>query len=443
VKKEKIIFITSFHGLLSRVLGSGLIDELLKKKNFKIVIFVYDFKKEYYKAKFKSKRIIIETVDPKTIPRFSKFFRSLSFMLLHTNSMNIKFHAMTELDKKLRRMIYYKFLSNLGRFSFIRFLFRSANYFLASIYFSKYFSEYNPDLVFSTDIGCPLDVQMLIEAKKRKVGTISMVRSWDNLTSKGIMQVFTDKLIVQNEIMMEEAKHYNSYPVKNIRISGLPHYDILLNTKRMSRDKYLEKLDMDKRFRYILFISTGDRYADVDYKILNIVQMAIKDNKLPRNLKVMVRLPPSDTVNMHELKLGENFYIDQPGRKFENKGMKDNEMTVEDCLGLADSIYHSELVISGPSTLLTDAPVFGKPVVAVGFDGEVRKSYYNSMASFCDYEHIQNLIRIKSVKVGKSKEEFINHIREYLNDPSIDERERKIMLSEQFYKLDGKSFIHV
>ena len=71
--------------------------------------------------------------------------------------------------------------------------------------YSKYFSLYQPRLVFATDVFNDNDVYLLAEALSRKVGTVGMIRSWDNFTTKGFFRVKPDHLLVHNEILKKEA----------------------------------------------------------------------------------------------------------------------------------------------------------------------------------------------------------------------------------------------
>ena len=73
------IFITSFHGLVSRVLACGLLEKLTADK-LRVVLFVPDFKKDYFVATFGFlPNLVIEGVSRELLPRrtrFANFFRT-------------------------------------------------------------------------------------------------------------------------------------------------------------------------------------------------------------------------------------------------------------------------------------------------------------------------------------------------------------------------------
>ena len=63
----RTIFITSFHGLVSRILESGFLDYLLETNNLRVVIFVPDFKCDYFLKTFGNKKGVVLNC---TIPFF-------------------------------------------------------------------------------------------------------------------------------------------------------------------------------------------------------------------------------------------------------------------------------------------------------------------------------------------------------------------------------------
>lgn len=428
----KTVFITSFHGLVSRVLQSGVLGFLQKNSDLRIVILVPDFKKDYFLEKFGGrKNVIIEGVGDKILPRRSYFFHKLSFILLDTKTMRLTRRSFRGY-KYFYEFVLAQFVASfLGRWKLIRNLFRAVNYYFSGgSVFDYLFEKYNPELVFSTDIKHVLDTQLVIEAKKRKIFTIGMVRSWDYLTGKGMVRVAPDKMIVHNETIKKETIKYVDMEEKNIFVSGLPHFDPYINEKRISREEFFKNVGLDSAKKVVLYIPWGDKFADTDWQFLQM---------LPDDLQILMRLPPGDTVNLENFKQHKKIIIDSPGVVFGERGRKTNEMSYEDLLHLANTVYYSDVVVAPPSTLAIDAAAFDRPVVLMAFDGEKEKSYYEGVAHYYDFDHISNLVKTGGQKLARNKKELIKYINEYLTDPSIDKGGRKRVVDEQCWKLDGKS----
>lgn len=438
--EEKTIFITSFHGLLSRVLDGGVLNGLLSEKNIKIVIFCLDFKKNYYEKEFGSERVIIEPINGKILPPKALFFQKIAFKLLLTKTTKIQAYNDLAEKKEYLQFVSRRILSFLGSLKLVRMTFRSGYfYFSETNFFSQYFEKYNPDLIFSMDCKHMFDSQLIFEAKKRKIKTIGMVRSWDNLTAKGVLKVIPENLIVYNETIKKEAIKYSDVKSDSIFISGIPNYDIYTNENRTQRNDFLKKIKVDNSKKIILFAPTGNHYSKTDSQIMEILDDSIKNNLIPKDVHVIVRFPPGDFVDTKNFQPGNNFSYDFviPDTKLDN--IKDNEMTLEKSLYLADLIYHSDVIIAGPSTILVDAIALDKPSIAIGFDGYENEKYYKSIARLFDYSHMNKLLSTKAVKLAKSKIELIEFINEYLKNPNLDKKERKEAVEQQCFKLDGKS----
>jgi len=89
--------------------------------------------------------------------------------------------------------------------------------------------------------------------------------------------------------------------------------------------------------------------------------------------------------------------------------------------------------------LAIDAVVFNKPVVFIGFDGEPNRPYWKSLRRFYDYDHQRSILQTKGVKLAKSLEELVEQVKEYLNNPSLDEKGRRKIIEERCWSLDGES----
>ncbi|OGG63398.1 hypothetical protein A3D66_02105 [Candidatus Kaiserbacteria bacterium RIFCSPHIGHO2_02_FULL_50_9] len=434
------IFITSFHGLVSRVLACGLLEKLTADK-LRVVLFVPDFKKDYFVATFGFlPNLVIEGVSRELLPRRTRFFQNLTLVLLDTETMRLTRRSFRGYHNPFKRFVAQSIASGLGRFRFVRESFRFINYlFSADSAFAPYFAKYRPALVFSTDVKHILDAELLIAASHRSIRTVAMVRSWDYLTGKGMIRVRPDWLVVHNNVIRDEAVMYADMPVNRIFVSGLPHFDPYVNVERSPREEFFKKIGGDSGKRLLLYIPWGDKFSDSDGDFLNMITNAIEKGKLPDDLQILVRLPPGDSVAFSGLRPRPNLIIEAPGKMFGSRSRKANEMTYEDLLHLADSIYWSDIIVSPPSTVPIDAAAFDKPVVMMAFDGYKDKGYYGGIRHSFDFCHIKKLTNTHSTAFTQNEEELVRAIDERLKDPTLDSAGRERLRQEQVYKLDGKS----
>src|SRR3989344_3798332 len=90
-------------------------------------------------------------------------------------------------NKNIAVFIFSYFLAVAGRLSQVKRFVRWLDFItINKSRFSFYFDKYQPDLIFATDVFNIDDVHFLAEAHHRDIATVGMVRSWDNITNKGL-----------------------------------------------------------------------------------------------------------------------------------------------------------------------------------------------------------------------------------------------------------------
>ena len=440
---SKTIFITSFHPLISRnILATGLLG-VISRSN-KVVLFVPDFKTKYFNEQFGGENIIVEGVDMALGFR-DLFFRSLALAITDTNDLYIKRRARLHESKKFLRFLVSIFIARVaGGSSFVLRLVRFLDLALpAPTAFEPFFKKYKPDLVFATDVQNELDVRILQEAKKARVKTLGMVRSWDNLTSKGILRVLPDELVVHNETVKLEAIKYNFISPQKIKIVGIPHYDKYVLPPRISKQEFFKRFGFDLSKKLILYAPIGDRY--------------IRDNQTDKyaletlsslEANILVRLPPTDTVSGLEdfsaiggpASGGRKTIValDKTGFGFEGGGKKQSEISPEDDQWLASSLYFCDVLVTGQSTIVIDAAVFDKPAVIVNFDAEARP-YWDSISRYYDYEYYKKFRERTGIRLARNAEELLALARKYLQNPELDMEVRKKIIEDQVGLFDGRA----
>lgn len=437
----KTIFITSFQGLVSRVLEGGVLKSLLSSGNVRIVILVLDFKTDYFRRVFgKYNNVFIEGVSGTILSRRARFLHKLTFLLLHTRTMRLKRRSARDFKSWPRYFLHQGVASSLGRWRIVRVLFRGVSrFFSGGSVLDKYFEKYRPDLVVAMDIKDILDTQFVLEAHARGVRTVGMVRSWDYLTAKGVIRVKPQKMVVHNETIKDEAVRYADMRPKDVIVVGIPHFDLYVNRERTSRQEFFKKIGITPDKRLLFFGSVGKKFGATDHQIFEMLDRAIHQGELPGNLVVLVRLPPTDVLAREVRCCSEHFVFEYPGVSFAGRDRKENEMGLEDLMHLADSIFHSDAVITGPSTICIDAAVFDKPIICLGFEGHDERPYFESIIHRYDFDHMQNFVRCNASWIARSEKELLSFIRRALEKPQELSGGRNRLVKEQCWKLDGRA----
>ncbi len=429
----KTIFITSFHPLISRnIFSSGLLGML--SSNSRVVILVPDFKKDYFIKEYSGNNIIIEGIEKETSKK-NLFFHKLFLFITPTKTLHIKHKAEILTGRKSFLFPVYllinKTLGNSKKIiKFLRFL---DYYFSEKVSLNNIINKYKPDLFFATDVQNELDILFLQEAKKLNIKNVGMIRSWDNVTTKGILRIIPDYLLVNNDTIKNELKRYNFVEDNKILVIGIPHYDNYTKQSRKSKEEFYKQMNFNLKEKMLLFAPIGNRYIidnKTDEEVLKILAMS--------NNNILVRLPPGDEVNFNRLYNKTNIYFDKTGSKFWKGSIKSNEISNKDEEHFINSLYYSDIVICGPSTICIDAAVLDKPIILINFEDKKRK-YFNSISRYYDYNHMSYIIKSGGVKVANSKQDLRKFIDIYLKNSKVDQEKRQLLVKKQVYSFDGRS----
>ena len=122
-------------------------------------------------------------------------------------------------------------------------------------------------------------------------------------------------------------------------------------------------------------------------------------------------------------------------------GYGDDEITegLEDQIMLANLMKYSDVVIQSRGSLALDAIAFDKPVISLAFDGDLNKKPADSFLQEYKVDHYKPLVMAQGTWMVGSYEELDRAISQYLEDPTIHSKGRKIIHREQIGLLDGKS----
>lgn len=439
--KTTFILITS-RQQARNVLRTDIFSTLAKQPRLRLIVFVPAFKIKEYKREYGGDNIIWEGIkEPE------RFFSSLDAFfgrigLFYINSPTVRFLRKEwlwyEKCSPLRygiSMILLFLLSN----KIMRTLGRTLDYYLVrDDRYAAFFEHYTPDLVFLPRIDTALAGAFLRHAKKRRVATVGMIGSWDNITySKYPYRILPDSLIVHNEIIRKEAIHYLGMSESNIVVTGIPHFDHYVTDKRSSRESFCKKLGINPEKRIILFGSIG-RDNPTEWQVLLLLDRAIVEGKLPQDVVIVFRMHPTEKIEIDTARYSKNIVFDD-SKTFIRGAEVYSEILKDDMRHLADSIYHAEVTLNSCSTMSIDAAALDKPIINFAYDGweqlpfhqSIRKAY--TPARF----HNQAVVKSKGTRIAYSHDEMITYIMEYLACPARDRQGRRRIVQEQCFKLDG------
>jgi len=429
----KTIFIPIFSGIEGKnILRTGIYKRLAAEENARLVFFVKNSERAaYYRKEFSSERVIFEVVPKLCISSTDAFFSFLKFYLLRTHTIDLK--RKTNLE---RTGNYFNFiLSFLANKTLAWPLMRKAVRFLDAQLvetpepIKNFFDEYQPNLVFIADLFDNTEAAFLREARRRKIKTVGFLSTWDRVSSRWMIRLLPDEMIVFNNCLKKETAEYADMPQEKIFISGavqLDRHSSYAQTARPFAESYIVYGPLGRTF---------DKTAESDKEMVAILNSFIENKQCGFNgtEKIIVRFPPNDFIKKEELEQLPHIVYDIPGTRFGNTRGQDWDMSEAELDELNNLLHHALLVICYYSSLSIDAAALGKPVININFyptDERKRHPYY-------DTTHYAKVKALGGIVLVESKEELCRATTAYIANPSLHARERCAIAEQQGLCADG------
>ncbi|MDR6807539.1 hypothetical protein J2Y45_004739 [Dyadobacter sp. BE34] len=245
-------------------------------------------------------------------------------------------------------------------------------------------AKYHIQAVISTS---PLDLRENTVANSLNVHgipIISIIVSWDNLTSKGVINSKSDLVLVWNkQVALEYNRFYTSLGDHTfVRIAGIPRFDTYFRKLPDRRHHLADSAEPHLPTRMILFATGAVKHHTCqNYIIRDLIEYA--QNR--PEIMILVRCHPGDDPRRYN-----GFTSIQNIRFFQPFGQ--NQIPPADFL----EMLHSQLItcavcVQVASTMLLDAFACNKPCISIAYDAHEGMHYAKSVRRFYDYSHQQLL----------------------------------------------------
>lgn len=315
--------------------------------------------------------------------------------------------------------------------------------------YAEAFARHRPDLVVGTRVitmsgprthSMPryLDRHLLMSAARRRIPTMVLVSSWDNLTTSGFFPVAVDRITVWNEIMRRQAVEVHGIGPERIVVTGAPQHDVFARREPYQpRDAFLRALGLDPNRRLVVYTTGTEGTIPGEPRLVGLIAGAL--GRELGEVQLLVRLHQLDRMERYAALAGRpGVFFDQAGRAPQG-AYHDRDFDAAQSQRLADTLRHADVVVNTASSISIDAAAVGTPVVCVDFDAEPGTPYHASVARFYDFTHQRPIVESGGVARVRSPEEMIAAIRRYLDDPDRDAAGRERLVREQCHVLDGRA----
>ncbi|MCE6988670.1 CDP-glycerol glycerophosphotransferase family protein [Dyadobacter sp. CY323] len=285
---------------------------------------------------------------------------------------------------------------------------------------------YHFDGVISTS---PLDIRencIVNFLVTNKIRSMAMVISWDNLTSKGMMNANHEYVLVWNQLMAAEYhRFYNAFgfPAK-VCITGIPRFDRYFETSNDTRSKkdFCRQFQIPETHKIILFATSARKHFRSQ---MLIAKHVIEYLQLHTDLTLVIRCHPDDPIDAYQQLAEPRIRIWHPGnRTYLNARTFSDWLPPFDFLhSLHEMLRNCDTCIQVASTIRLDAAACGKPIISIAYDDPEDTPYTESVRRLYDYSHQLPLNQLHVDTMVHRKQQLFNALNnalartELLNKP--------------------------
>lgn len=447
-------FLQVTHGFHVRNLLDTRLLELIKD-DFDVVILANPGDASFLAADYADERVSVESVAIRERPveRLLEFVRK-RIMIKPNRALTVSVFSARERQSRRFRHATLAFLNaTLGRFRFMRRSWLALERVLVPGHeFDAVFSRHLPDLVITANYGTdPEAVRLLRAAKRHGVPSLTVVPSFDNLTSKGAIAAVPARMVVWNETMRREATEFHDIPPSAVAACGPVQFDIYADPARWANaDAVWRAHGLDPTRPTLVVGTITPVYFKYNINVIELIADAIADGRLPCESQILVRLHPQvihDPVFGDDLRAYREIERRYPFVRLNvpqvRRWSKLTPPARDDMAVLATILAKASAVIVPASTLAIDAAAVGTPVVGVGFDGKTQQPEELSVARYYEFTHYQPVTRSGAVKIAWSPTELIDAINAAIRDRAALADGRERLLNDLVGRHDGRAAFRI
>jgi len=320
------------------------------------------------------------------------------------------------------------------------------SYFMAYLpksLFSFLFATYRPALVISTTAHHAEAWPLTFFGRWHGVKTLANILSWDNPTTKPIMDVSCDYYTVWSEEMRHELAEQFPHVKTEVIVTGCPLFDVYYNKLyAMRREDFLAKTGLPADKPYILYATNTPAGMPDECDVIRQYWEALGRSPLAGKISMLVRLHPKETIAKYQSLLGLRDLVvtlaakphwDQSDRWLPNH---------EDMSLLLNSMMHAAVSVNVASTMSLESFALGLPTINIAFKSSEDIKDHGSMWSFDMYhfsEHYHAIVDNGSVDLARSVDELVDFTIKALKDPNRHREAMQKTLEQKAAYCDGTS----
>jgi hypothetical protein len=248
-----------------------------------------------------------------------------------------------------------------GRRAALAALTRAERLMPASARMVEYLQRHRPDVVvlIALTFSRSQQLDLLKAARQLRLPVAAAILSWDHLSSKALIHVVPDRVIVWNAVQKQEAIDMHALPGRRVVVTGAQCYDQwFARTPGRSRDEFCRAVGLRGDRPFVLWVHSALTPTPDPPEPSLVVRWieALRRHPDPqlRDLGVLVRPHPERVREWKGIDLGRFENVVLHGRNPIDREARDDYF---------DSLYYSAAVIGLVTTAFVEAAIVGRPVL--------------------------------------------------------------------------------
>jgi CDP-glycerol glycerophosphotransferase (TagB/SpsB family) len=466
---NKHAFIIADHGLSLVYFLQTEVHKVLFKRGIKVVIFTDDDLVGRVQERFAHPNLYVEGMRLQQVREYAQYRRAIQWWLgflrrvggsnrINTKAMD-SYVEQVIVEAHLWQLPFLPFalilVWILKRSSWARkLLVRLQQRFTSDIY-GDLFEKYNPDIVIGSTPGWREDRYLLREAIKRKVKTASIILGWDNPSSYSIPGAPVDHISCWSEIQKKELVNGSDWDPNAIQVGGIPIYDGYFEERwLLPKEEYFSLHGLDRERKLLAYAASFVSFSP-NYQNIKALADLVTSDQLLEPCQLLIRLHPNHFwdnwlfINEREriYKLAaetEHVHIVEPVPIGGELGYYSGE----DMHEKASMMAHADIFLTVYSTMVVEAAIHDSPIVSVCIDaprgwGYVRKlplrKYSLPLSRIGNWPTHDRFRKAGAGRVVFDKGQLRKAVNDYLEDPILDQRQRRAFVDREVTFTDGSA----
>jgi hypothetical protein len=225
----------------------------------------------------------------------------------------------------------------------------------------RFMTDHPADLVLASPlVSGPYLVDYVRLAQAAGIPTGLPVRSWDNLTTKGVLHVVPDGLIVWNDAQRQEAFDEFGVPPDRVAVVGAHNFDHWFGRTPSPRDQFCAGVGLSPDRPYLLYVASSRRIARDESAFVSRWIQALRAHNDPRVRVLQVLIRP----HFQNPDSWQGWSPPAPGVVVSPPL---GEMPVDDNSRRAffDGLSHCVAAVGANTSAMIEAAIAGRPVLSI------------------------------------------------------------------------------